>query len=342
MITQNETAGPREGKPAAPNERNKHNSPRREFQAETLADLRAQLPRYLRALGVDLTEKGGKLIGRCPNPDHDDARPSFAILRNGRTCGCFPCDFCGDVFALAQWLGKARGFVDSVKHVAAVLGVRLPDDEQGHPQAATRAAKPMPRPKPEPPKLSPEQVERIAAARLRFCDALHAGEPIIADIAASLGLQLKTLQWAARGACGLALDGPAGLPPWLCYAYASGLKYRNPGKSGPRFVWLCGRALAPWRMGWAARPEAATAYLSEGESDALALVEAGLEADGRAACVAAPGTSFPREWAPLFRGKRVVLCFDTDGPGTQAAATVAATLKGHAREILRWKGPRPQ
>lgn len=69
-----------------------------------------------------------------------------------------------------------------------------------------------------------------------------------------------------------------------------------------------------------------------------AMIAAGIEDDGTAVAVASPGTSFPREWAPLFRGKRTVLCFDTDAPGRLATATVAATLKGHAAEILTRKG----
>ena len=90
-------------------------------------------------------------------------------------------------------------------------------------------------------------------------------------------------------------------------------------------------------MEWV-KAETQTVYVTEGESDCLALVAAGLEADGTAVCVASPGTSFPRDWAPLFRGKRVVLCFDTDQPGRTATATVAAILKGYASEILTWKG----
>lgn len=78
-------------------------------------------------------------------------------------------------------------------------------------------------------------------------------------------------------------------------------------------------------------------HVTEGESDCLALIAAGMEEDGTAACVASPGTSFPGEWAPLFRGKRVVLCFDTEHAGQLATATVAASLKGHASEILTWK-----
>jgi DNA primase len=82
-----------------------------------------------------------------------------------------------------------------------------------------------------------------------------------------------------------------------------------------------------------------TVYVTEGESDSLALIASGLEADGSAVCVAAPGTSFPRDWAPLFHRKRVVICFDTDPAGRAAALKVAAMLRGYASEIHIWKGP---
>jgi len=174
----------------------------------------------------------------------------------------------------------------------------------------------------------------VHAARLAFSDAFHAGEPIVDEIAASLGLDRETLRLASWGASGLGLaEG------WLCYAYPQGLKWRNPDTNAkPRFRWLVGKAVAPWRMEWARKPEVRTVYVTEGESDCLALIAAGMEDDGTAACVASPGTSFSREWAPLFRGKRVVLCFDKDHAGQLATATVAANLKGHASEILTWKG----
>jgi hypothetical protein len=187
--------------------------------------------------------------------------------------------------------------------------------------------------------LSPAEKETVDAARLRFSDAFHSGDPIIERIAESLGLERETLRIAAWGSCGLGLACPEGSDsPWLCYAYPEGLKWRNPDpQAKPRFQWLVGKANAPWRMEWVT-PETRTVYLTEGESDCMAMIAAGLETDGTTACVASPGTSFPREWACLFQGKRVVLCFDADDAGRAATATVAAILKGYASEILTWKG----
>jgi hypothetical protein len=174
---------------------------------------------------------------------------------------------------------------------------------------------------------------------LAFSDAFHAENPIVDEIAASLGLDRETLRLASWGSSGLGLAaGSYGKRLWLCYRYPQGLKWRNPDAGAqPRFQWICGKALAPWRMEWV-KPDTRTVYLTEGESDCMALIAAGVEADGTAVCVASPGTSFSREWAKLFKGKRVILCFDRDYPGRKATATVAACLKGHADEILTWKG----
>ena len=309
---------------------------------EPLDVLRHRLPDYLAVRGVELRRNGTRLVGRCPN--HDDTSPSFAVFgTHHETCGCYPCGFTGDVFEVSKWLGRSSTFPEAVADVAATLGVYLPHENLARARARCLGKIGIPLPpislsltkQPEPPStLSDAGQEMIHAARLAFSDAFHAGETIVDEIAASLGLDRETLRFASWGSSGLGLaDG------WLCYVYPEGLKWRNPDTTAkPRFRWLVGKATAPWRMGWARKSEVRTVYVTEGESDCLALIAAGMEEDGTAACVASPGTSFLREWAPLFRGKRVVLCFDRDHAGQLATATVAASLKGHASEILTWKG----
>ncbi|MEX1047970.1 MAG: CHC2 zinc finger domain-containing protein [Akkermansiaceae bacterium] len=303
-----------------------------QFDNGTITALRVRLPEYLAARGVELRRNGSRLVGKCPI--HDDRTPSFAVFgTHHETCGCYPCGFTGDVFEVSKWLGRSSTFPEAVADVAATLGVYLPNSTAG---TATRPATATPRPakQPEPPfVLSNAERKTVHAARLAFSDAFWSGDEIVDRIAASLGLDRETLRLASWGSSGLGLANG-----WLCYAYPNGLKWRNPDpKSKPRFVWLVGKATAPWRAEWI-KPETQTVYCTEGESDCMALIAAGLEADGSAVCVASPGTSFPRDWAPLFRGKRSVLCFDTDPPGRAATASVAAILKGHASEILTWKG----
>jgi hypothetical protein len=302
--------------------------------------LRARLADYLAALGVELRKNGTRLVGRCPV--HEDRSPSFAVFgASHEACGCHPCGFTGDVFKLSRWLGRSSTFPDAVRDVAAVLGVNLPQSTGGSVTRAFRA-KQAPAKQAEPPfMLSDADREKLHAARLAFSDAFHAGDPIVDGIAESLGLDRETLRWSAWGSSGLGLACPAGgREPWLCYVFPQGLKWRNPHpKSTPRFRWIVGKATVPWRYEWI-RPETATVYLTEGESDCLALVAAGLESDPGKACVAIPGAEgFKPEWAAIFDGKRAVLCFDFDRKGREATAKVAAMLKGHAAEILTWKGP---
>lgn len=301
------------------------------FDREALDSMRHRLPEYLTTRGVELRPHGARLVARCPM--HDDSTPSFALFgARHETAGCYPCGFSGDVFAVAQWLGRAGTFPDAVADVAAVLGVTLP---QGHPQGQPRPPQAQPRPtqQPAPPfMLNEADREKLHSARLAFSDAYDGGE--LDTLAGGLGIPLWAFRWCAKGRCGLGW--------WhgrLAYLYPQGMKLRNPPGVQPRFVWECGRATVPWRAEWI-KPEVATVYLSEGESDCIALVAAGLETDGTAACVASPGTSFVREWVPLFAGRKVVLCFDRDKAGQDATAKVAAMLQGTASEVSTWKGPR--
>ena len=69
-------------------------------------------------------------------------------------------------------------------------------------------------------------------------------------------------------------------------------------------------------------------YLVEGESDALAALSVGL------AVVGVPGVGCCRgEWRERFAGRRVVVVFDCDGPGREAASRVAADLAGVVEEV---------
>ncbi|MCX6879861.1 MAG: CHC2 zinc finger domain-containing protein [Verrucomicrobia bacterium] len=305
------------------------------FDPATLEAMRCRLPEYLTARGVELRRQGNRLVGKCPH--HDDTSPSFAVFPNGKNCGCYPCGFTGDVFSVSQWLGRSDSFTSAVADVASVLGVYLPSGTaQGQPRAPQEP--PRPERKPEVPfSLSPGDRERIRFARWEFSNILHGGGPLLGEIAESLSLPAEALRHAAFGECGLGFaEG------WLCYAYPNGLKLRNRNpERKPRFRWIVGKATAPWRMEWALRPEVRTIYLAEGESDCMALIAAGLESDGTAACVASPGKDFSQSWAPMFAGRKVVLCFDSDPPGMTAAVRVAGLLAGHSASVSNWKGARP-
>jgi len=88
---------------------------------------------------------------------------------------------------------------------------------------------------------------------------------------------------------------------------------------------------------------ARTIYLCEGETDAISLIDAGLESDGEMLAVALPSAStFNERWATFFAGKDVVLAFDADKAGQEATRRVSRLLYPHVASLkqLNWGGLR--
>ena len=79
-------------------------------------------------------------------------------------------------------------------------------------------------------------------------------------------------------------------------------------------------------------------YLTEGETDAIALIDTNIE-DATAyvtknAVVAVPSaTTFKPEWGPLFMGKTVIICFDNDEAGRRGAEVVGAIIAPYAKQV---------
>jgi len=84
------------------------------------------------------------------------------------------------------------------------------------------------------------------------------------------------------------------------------------------------------------------AFVCEGESDRLALLQAGLESVTQAngtAVVAVPGAkNFDPSWAKLFAGREVILVFDDDDAGKAGAEKVAGILAPWAARVRVWDG----
>jgi twinkle protein len=125
----------------------------------------------------------------------------------------------------------------------------------------------------------------------------------------------------------------------LAFIYESGVKLRW-RQHGERIVrWAFGK---PWLWRGSLIDIATTIYLCEGETDAISLIDAGLESDGRTVAVALPSaTTFNERWADLFLGKEVILAFDADKAGREATRRVSRLLHPHAARLKRlsWEGP---
>jgi len=124
----------------------------------------------------------------------------------------------------------------------------------------------------------------------------------------------------------------------LAFIYESGVKLRW-RKHGERIVrWAFGK---PWLWRGSLIDTATAIYLCEGETDAISLIDAGLESDGRTVAVALPSaTTFNERWADLFLGKEVILAFDADKAGREATHRVSRLLRQQVASLkqLNWRG----
>jgi hypothetical protein len=124
----------------------------------------------------------------------------------------------------------------------------------------------------------------------------------------------------------------------LAFIYETGVKLRW-RQQGERIVrWAFGK---PWLWRGSLIDTATAVYLCEGETDAISLVDAGLESDGRTVAVALPSaTTFNEQWSNLFTGKDVILAFDADKAGQEATRRVSRFLHAHVASLkqLNWGG----
>jgi hypothetical protein len=124
----------------------------------------------------------------------------------------------------------------------------------------------------------------------------------------------------------------------LAFIYETGVKLRW-RQQGERIIrWAFGK---PWLWRGSYIDTAKTVYLSEGETDVISLIDAGLEKDGTSIAVAIPSaTTFNEWWATLFAGREVVLAFDADKAGKQASLRVSRLLQPHVASLkqLNWEG----
>jgi DNA primase (bacterial type) len=170
----------------------------------------------------------------------------------------------------------------------------------------------------------------------RMIDRLATDDDLCQRLAKSRGWKKETIKQ-------LALEGYLG---WhdskLAFIYDAGVKLRWREKGERVIRWAFGKPWL-WRGAYLTIPSRTKILLCEGESDVIALLDAGAEDDSARLCIAIPSAStFSDGWASLFDGKDVTLCFDGDHAGSAAADRVGNVLSSHARtvEMLDWEGIR--
>jgi 5S rRNA maturation endonuclease (ribonuclease M5) len=273
---------------------------------------RNPLPEYCERRGIHLRRSGGSLKGKCPL-HHERNGESFTVFPDGRW-RCFgKCDKDGDVTHLEQALGGG-----TLAEAAERLGAQRIQQTQQRPKV------PKQEPAPSTTKENPFGLPyRMNDDERRLCveaaTRLLTTENAIESIAHQRGWKPATIRnLALEPSLGVTDDGK------LAFLYESGLKVRWKENGERRIRWAFGKPWL-WRGGYI--QQAQTVYICEGETDAITLVDSGLEEDRDTAVIALPSASFHIDrWASLFVGKNVVIATDADEAGVKAAEQLARTL----------------
>ena len=325
----------------------------------------------------------GKQTGRltfypCPWGAH--SRPKLEVSeRDGvGVAMCRACDCGGTVYDVAAGvlgLDVRKDFPAVVQAVADAVGYVLRDDapempRKGHRKGKTgffrpggASAAPAPaRPTEKPLEYLPPDEE---AAALEAVRRAADNSDRMAEHAALLGLPLDAVMFHTdiqeAGALGLLGLGKGGR---LLYVYTHrpaagepvrvvGVKTRNLPGVEPRFL-MRGSKQMPW--GWDSVDAAGLVFVTEGESDALA-VRAALwawlddwahnepdsfpAADAWPVVVGKPDAgTFRDTWARRLVGKDVVLIVDNDDAGRKGAEKTAGILRAAGvRRVFVWNPP---
>jgi 5S rRNA maturation endonuclease (ribonuclease M5) len=281
---------------------------------------RHPLPEYCASRGIQLRRSGGSLKGKCPL-HHEQNGESFTVFPDGRW-QCFgKCDKYGDVTHLEQALGGG-----TLSEAAARLGYEYTQSIRPLPKALKQETAIITKDNPFglPYRMADDERRICVEAATRLLTTESAIESIA-----------RRRAWKAATIRNLALEPSLGIMDEgkLAFLYESGLKARWK-ENGERIIrWAFGKPWL-WRGGYIKQAE--TVFVCEGETDAITLIDSGLEEDGETLVLALPSASFHIDrWAALFAGKKVVIATDSDEAGTTAAGHLAAVLKQHAKSIGR-------
>jgi hypothetical protein len=231
------------------------------------------------------------------------------------------------------------GFKEAVEWIKRTLAISLQSAEAGERKECgpgeTQIVR-QPELAPEPRELSTDELRRMAAAAHRLAIKPELFYEVLGP-RPGIGLD------AVRGS---ALDGDLGYEAdcqWfnlsgaaILFGYSRGIKARwhQPPAGKRPMRWLAGRAGGEcWRQSLLRRSHCAhrKVYITEGETDALALLSLGVEdRDEHCLVVGLPGaTTLPKP--EPFGGLEVIIVPDTDGPGQASARKLAELLSASAR-----------
>jgi hypothetical protein len=286
------------------------------------AKLAMPLPGLMARLGLS---EHAKKSARCPF--HEDRNNSFSVFqtRTGQWAwNCFAGCGGGDAVAFLARVtnisngGACRRFIEMASPgTAASTASRVSSPPRAH---AESSGLPVP--------MSDSENERALAMAANLRDDPERCKRIAEE-----------RNWRPETIVELAHEPSLG---WhdgkIAFLYESGVKLRWRQDAERIIRWAFGKPWL-WRSGflWGR----STIYITEGETDCISLIDAGLEEDGHTLAVAIPSAStFAEEWAQLFADKDVILTFDGDQAGEQATRRISPLLRPVVKSLkrLNWGG----
>lgn len=265
-----------------------------------------------------LMESDGRQLKRvgqqwgCRCPFHPDSTPSFFIDEEDDRARCYGCGWYGDIFKYA--MDRTGCNFGAVFHHLANSPTLRGTKTKSVPRESRDTKDEF--------RFTLDQVREIDTSTSRILN----DHGCCVRIAESRKWKPETIRSLAASKH-LGWGGDA-----LNFIYKTGIKVRQwPGKE---FYWWAGGPHI-WRA--EVMKNASKIFITEGEPDAITLIDLRLERQLDTAVVAAPSAStFHNAWAELFIGKDVVLCFDADEAGRQGAARVGALLQTVANSVKEW------
>lgn len=249
---------------------------------------------FARLLQVDKhkVHSGGK-SKKCLCPFHDERTASFYVYEDDSTAKCYGCGWYGDIF---DYVMEHRGlqFGDAFKYI----------EKRANQIKRTKPFTASGKPATKPATLTKEEQKTQQEASQKLAE----GDHLQISVASKRRWEPSTIQKLAQ-------EGSLG---WnqgaLAFLYDTGMKLRNwPHRE---FVWEFGGPCV-WRR---SRCRNATEiFICEGETDAISLIDKGLEDEPDIAVVAlASATLITGDLVDLVRDKNVTLCMDDDEAGHKA------------------------
>jgi DNA primase len=315
-------------------------------QVREAADIVAVVGEHL-----TLRKTGRNHVGLCPF--HGEKTPSFNVSREKGTYYCFGCKRGGDVIDFVMELERVS-FAEAVERLAERFGVRLPP---ASPEARRRKDE------------HDQLVEVTEAAQAVFARQVGEDRPraflerrgVTLELAAEFGLGYAKGEWRALYdelrrrfpervliAAGVVVEGEAGrvwdrfrdrvtIPIRLARGRLVAFGGRSLGDETPKYLnspesSLFSKSHVLFALDRAARAfaQANRAIVVEGYFDCIAMHH-----NGFAETVATLGTALSEHHAKELarRVPKVVVCFDGDAAGRQAAVAAVRTLLGAALEV---------